>query len=547
MHTHKKLPIMPFLVIGLLSGISLALLVHYKINHMLPYFWISSFSFMFLLAFDCNKSLFALVMLSITTSFVVVAPFIWLNSSNYFSELFLPLISAYAVNSFHLAYQQDGFKLTYPSLFYAVWDTPIKGSVSIFFTGLCWAILYIWSALFGLIGITFFTKLFSNIWFAIVITVLFAAIGLYIAQKANMVIRNLRFLLLQICQWLLPVLSIIGLLFIIAWAFMAVFTTKANNISPYIFSSYCVFMIVFINGVYQDSHIESPYPGILATIINFSVIILPIFTLAILYTLIFPLASVGSSPSDYQLNVLSVHGLNSFNFNALINSSFLFIYSVGYAVITIRHRHVWHKSLGKVNVFLALLLIATNLFINNYFFYHASFNPGKTKSKVSSPKINAKTKAKNQFEQLSQRLTSSNILWQDNATNALTLAVQNNQKFSICRTKINNDFLPGIMQKKQCQIISGKTLMNVNNFQILSGPENVLIWQSWLDNYSMVNKYGPIPVVVSLEHNDLQFICRTIYNNQVYLGIYSLKNSQCRIIVNHTFVKTTALKYLYTR
>ncbi len=545
METNKNLSLPIYLIAGVLAGLGLALLIHYKSEDIFIYLWISFYGVMFLLAQAESSSLFKALLTTLIISFLACSPFHWINSSTGPNSIFLPIISAYALNSFHLAYQREGFKQTYTTLFHAVWNTFVKSLVTIFFIGICWLILKIWAALFDLISINLFTRLFNEPTFIIGITALFAAMGLYITEQANKVIQSIRFLLLLICKWLLPVLSIIGMLFLLCWALAAIFSTKAFSLNPYIFFAYSVVFILFLNGVLQDGSSEQPYNKILASIIKIATILFPFFALVILYLIIFPsTTSTGYIPM-YQTNSISKQGLNSYNFNFLISAALLLLYSITYAFCAIRRRHAWTSCLSKSNIVLAVFVIIVNLIINNYFFTHADINPGKKAPFYNKPIRMTKQDIKKQYVNLSKKLAKDSFVWKQSKKGGVTLAIQNNKAFSVCRTKINKQFLPGILIQQKCTVLSNNGLVSAINYETLSGKASKLVWMRWFNRYYLVNPTSAIPVAINIKDKNISFICRTIYKNRLYLGISSLKDRSCRIVVNNKIVKTNALQYLY--
>lgn len=545
MDYNRKLSITPFITIGLLVGLSLALLSYFNVDKSLPYVWISFFGIMFLLAFTTNDGLFKLTLSSLGFSFLAATPFFWLNSSSP-TAILLPLINAYALNSFHIAWQKEGVKFQYPTLFYAVWDTFPKGFVTLFFTGLCLMVLQIWGLMFKLIGVDFFLYLFTRTWFVIASSALFAAIGLHISQQAAAVIRNLRYLLLKICQWLLPVMSFIGVLFIVSWLIVVAFSGK-SSLNPHLLSLYSAFFIIFLNGVYQEGDIDKPYIKTLSRIVHLSVVILPVFMLIVLYTLIFSVSDLSYMASLYQLNTVSLVGLNNFNFTFLLNTVILFFYSIVYAYIVIRRRTIWHRSLGQFNIVIAYTLIAVTLLSNNYFFYHASFNPGKVETVYRSAKMDAKQLAEKQYRELSTLLAASPVNWQAASSKPLVLVRQGQDNHSVCRSLINNRYAPGLLANNQCVVFTKNTIKQVSNYQLLAGDDKQLVWKNWFNLYNLARNKGLIPVLLTLNDNGLNAVCRTIYRNQLYVGIFSSKDSQCRIIIDNAEINSKALQYLYVK
>ncbi len=210
---NKNVSSLPYLITGFVTGLLLAILEHYKVSYVLPYVWIAIYGLFFLLAYQQAKTLPRLLIGTLLASFIASIPFPWLNTDLTANSFILCLVSAYAVNAFHIAYEENGLRIPYQRLFFAVWDTFAKLLLSAFFTGLCCLLLAVWESLFNIIGIHFFDTLFSKLWFTIWSTSFFIGTGLLVAAQTKKIVRHLRIIILTICKYLLPVLAAIGVLF----------------------------------------------------------------------------------------------------------------------------------------------------------------------------------------------------------------------------------------------------------------------------------------------------------------------------------------------
>ena len=352
LHLTDKTASLPFLIIGFLTGITLAIFEYYNISYVLPYVWVGLYGLMFLLAYDHAKSLRQLLITTAVVSFFAGMPFVWPNTES-LDLFFLLFFSAYAINGFHIVYQEHGFEMPYESLFFAVWDTFVKLLISALFTGLCWLILKIGGGLFNLIGIHFFNNLFQKPWFIIWSIPFFSGIGLFIAMQTKKVVRSVRLILLAICKFLLPILAGIGILFVFSWLVSVVLFHHTLNFKPILFLSFAFLTVIFTNGVYQEGRIEKPpYPRFFLWVVNAFLLIAPVFSLLTLYALFFNTLAKGLpfTPLYLQNSILQV-GLNSVNFPILINAILLLIYSVCYAFIVLRRQKPWLRSIGKPTSF----------------------------------------------------------------------------------------------------------------------------------------------------------------------------------------------------
>lgn len=530
----KKTPLnrqLIFLSLSFFIGVILALLSYAGIDNKLTYLWIGSCTCLFLLAYKNQHSLHRPFIGSLIASFLGAMPFVWPNTSISSSVTWLCIINLYAINAFHIAYQSDGYHLKYETLFYAVWDTFSKLCIAGFFTTVCWLILLLWGSLFNLIGISFFQSLFNKSWFIIWSVSFFLGTGLFIADVTKNITRNLRHVLLLICRYLLPILAIIGLLFIASWIVKVILLKGKIQSNTFWFLSFASLSILFINGAYQNGRADNAYPKIILWIINLFIITAPLFSFIALYLLY---------TNDNQ--GIQHSGLNAITFNQLIIILLLLIYNLTYAVIILCQQNPWLKSLKKANILLAALVVFTTLTTNNFLFTHASFNPGAIQPSYNHQKI----KIKNLITHNRIAMKKAKILWvkQNGSTtikNALILGYAPHPIY-LCRTKVNGHYYSGVaVDGQQCQYIREGTAKKTTAFEVLTGSLNQIRWQSFY--WGSKNTF---PIIVGKHQNNLIKVCRVIYKNRIAVGI--TQKSRCTIISKDqaiTLPNQTLVEVLY--
>lgn len=520
-----------FLGFSFLIGIILAILSHFGVDSLLCYLWIGLFASLFLLSYEQATSVTRLLVSSIIISFLCAMPFTWPNTGNSTALCFLSIANAYALNAFHIAYQTNHLKLKYHTLFYAVWDTFGRLIIAGFFTALCWGILLLWGSLFSLISISFFQTLFSKSWFIIWSLSFFMGIGLYISIITKQIARNLRHVLLLICRYLLPILAIIGLLFIAGWLIKIVILHDTFKADVFWFLSFSILSIIFINGVYQIGEITSPYPKILLFLTNSFIIVTPIFTLISLYAL-----STSSTQSIQKT------GLNANNFNLALLTVILLLYNLSYAIIACRRQAKWLNAIGNANISLAAALIIIALATNNPLFIQTDINPGLKQSTITHYTVPIQKSYQEKIEIMKQ----ASVQWvgynlKTPPKNALILGFNPNPIYA-CRTKIKDSYKGGVIINQACQTVEDGSIKS-DVFEILTGESKPLAWRPF--NQSYQNQLSPI--VSGWKNQSLLGICRTIYDNHIVVGV-SLKQS-CLIMVNGRLKKMSgyqhAKEYLY--
>lgn len=355
MKTEQKISSYPYLIIGAIAATLLALLNHYAIKNYLPSLWISLYGLMFLLAYPQKKSLLRLICSSFIPSFLASIPLLWEHNaiSAPFSAFFITCLCAYALNAFHMHYQSDRFHFNYQHLFYAVWDTAIQLFIVFLFVLLCWFILYVCGQLFEFIDINLIKILIRKSWFQVWSSTFFVAMGLLITAKTNAVICNMRIILLLICRFLFVPLAIIGNLFAIG--FIMSRWHHPNALPTHVmFLSIAFLSALFINGIYQDGHSEKPYPPTLFWICQVFLWITPLFSLIALHGIYYD----GANP-------IHQNGFDTNNFPYFIATLLLLTYNSCYAFIAMRRENPWFRSIQKINIVLATILIIVTVTVFN--------------------------------------------------------------------------------------------------------------------------------------------------------------------------------------
>lgn len=367
----RKFSIYPFLMVGFVAGALLAVLLSpvfsysvgifdYTSVRDLFCFWIGFYALMFLLAYPNAQSLKKLIVGAVIPSLLASVPYYWSDYWDYWSGYNVPssfillFFSAYALNAFHLNYQENGFHYAYQTLFYAVWDTFVKLLIALSFTLFCWLVLFLCAELFSTISVTFFNDLIAKLWFKVGSTTVFISIGLYIAAQTENIVRSVRMVLLIICQYLLIPLAIISILFIVMASIVA-YQHHALFRDQFLFASIAFLCVLFLNGIYQDGLVKKLYPNFLLWICRVFLWITPLFTVVELVIYCNTFNRISDS-------------FNSRDFPYLLNMVLLLMYNLSYAIIAMRKQKDWLKPIEWVNVALAIILIIVTFIVTNPIF-----------------------------------------------------------------------------------------------------------------------------------------------------------------------------------
>ncbi|MEG8112494.1 DUF4153 domain-containing protein [Escherichia marmotae] len=235
--------------------------------------------------------------------------------------------------------------ITRYSYFYqSVWHNVLVLLVIFITNGLTWLVLLLWSELFKLVGITFFkTLFFSTDWFIYLTLGLVTALAVILARTQSRLIDSIQKLFTLIATGLLPLVSLLTLLFIITLPFAGL-----NAISRHISAAGLLLTLAFLQlllmAVVRDPQKASiPWAGPLRYLIKTALLVTPLYVLIAAWALWLRVA-------QYDWTAERLHGA--------LAVVVLLVWSLGYFVSI-----VWRKGQnplvlqGKVNLAVSLLVI----------------------------------------------------------------------------------------------------------------------------------------------------------------------------------------------
>ena len=130
------------------------------------------------------------------------------------------VVIAYICTVFILSWPtRDGRFPRYEDLFRHAWDTVFIVLLGQLMVGVFWALIMLWGSLFEMLGIVALNRLFFTDGFICISVAMVFALGLQMGRDNDRVIGMLRGILLTLCRYLLPLSSLIALVFTIALPF----------------------------------------------------------------------------------------------------------------------------------------------------------------------------------------------------------------------------------------------------------------------------------------------------------------------------------------
>lgn len=238
----------------------------------------------------------------------------------------------------------------YPDLFEFAWNNIITLLIAKIFTGIFWALLALWAALFHLIGIEIFSTIFYNKYFVYPVTAVVFAFALYLGRTNLGAVVTVRRIILAVFKGLLPLLAIITLLFLAALPFMGLKPLWATGKATALMLWLQILLMIFLNAVYQNGQGEAPYSNWLRTLVRAAVVLLPIYTALCVYGLYLR---------------IDQHGWSIARFWAMLLTFIVGLHVIGYAAAAARPSKIWMGGMAVVNVMIAAIVVALSLAVNS--------------------------------------------------------------------------------------------------------------------------------------------------------------------------------------
>lgn len=222
--------------------------------------------------------------------------------------------------------------------------------LTLLLAGLMWLIFALGSGLFKLVGIGFFQDLFfRNTLFAYLANGTIVGVGILLGRTQPQLIATVHKLLAILVRGLLPLLSFIAIIFIIALPFTGLQALSTAWSAASLLTLMVIVLSLLLNVVYQDGTDIKPYPAPIHYLVNASILLLPVYALLALYSVITRVAQYGWTPER-------VWGF-------LIIAVCIF-WSGCYALAVLRRSTQWLQPLGMFNKKLSLLLVAVLILCN---------------------------------------------------------------------------------------------------------------------------------------------------------------------------------------
>lgn len=205
----------------------------------------------------------------------------------------------------------------YPHFYRQLWLNALTLLIVFVANGLFWLVLLLWSEMFKLVGIPFFSTLFFDTdWFGYVAFGLITALAVVLARTQSRLVTAVQKLLTFIATGLLPLVALLALMFILTLPFTGLEAISQRVSAAGLMSTLTLLLLLLIAIVREPQKEALPYPGALRYLIKCSLIVAPIYMLIAGWSLWVRIQQYGWTP-DRVYGVLVVVVLLVWSFGYL--------------------------------------------------------------------------------------------------------------------------------------------------------------------------------------------------------------------------------------
>lgn len=231
----------------------------------------------------------------------------------------------------------------YAQFYTQLWLNTLTLLIVFISNGLFWLVLLLWSEMFKLVGIPFFSTLFFDTdWFGYVAFGLITALAVVLARTQSRLVTAVQKLLTFIATGLLPLVALLALMFILTLPFTGLEAISQRVSAAGLMSTLTLLLLLLMAIVREPQKEALPYPGALRCLIKCALAVTPIYTLIAGWALWVRIQQYGWTPER-------LHGV--------LVVVVLLAWSVGYLVSILRRGHNPLEIQGKVILGVSLLAL----------------------------------------------------------------------------------------------------------------------------------------------------------------------------------------------
>lgn len=238
--------------------------------------------------------------------------------------------------------EQGRWRADYPFLFAISWRNALQLAGALGFAGVFWLLLWLWAALFDLLGVKAFVRLFTDPRFAYFATALAFGLGFSLYRLGETAILGVYRASLHLLGWLLPLVALLAVGFLAALAFTGLHPLWKTGHATALMLALQGCVLFLFNAAWQDGTGEPPTPRWLRRPLAWAIALLPVYGGLCAYSLGLRVAQYGWSGDRVWAALL------------VFMAGF---YGLGYARAALRRGGPWMAGVAKINVAAALTLV----------------------------------------------------------------------------------------------------------------------------------------------------------------------------------------------
>lgn len=252
MTVNKEINIRFFLLLGFVIGVVIDLLFYTRVVHFYPYFCMVVLGLFYAIAYDDNDN-FTLLLCSAFFAMVACIPFMLISLKMPTQEWYdfdamllgVPIL-IYTVHSFNYGFHLDEtYKISYKSLFYAVWNTVPILLVAAIFSLIVQSLILLTTIIFGTLNFSGMAEFLSiNAHFTVIFNIFIFFVG--IAKQNIHVLDSFRSVLFKMMYFIYPFLAVISVVFFCLYLFQGVATDYQIAMSRIIMANLIFLGIIFL-------------------------------------------------------------------------------------------------------------------------------------------------------------------------------------------------------------------------------------------------------------------------------------------------------------
>lgn len=196
--------------------------------------------------------------------------------------------------------------LPYTGLYRHAWDNALALAGTGLFVLAAWLILWLWGALFALVGVPEFRELFGERRFIYPVTGLLTGFGLVMSRAQGGALQASLRLCLSLARALLPFVALLALLFLAVVLLKGPQALWQTHRAASLLLWLVLAVVVLANGVYQDGDTESRYPRWLQRFVAAGLLSLPAHAGLAIWAIALRVAQHGWTPERLTASLVAV-------------------------------------------------------------------------------------------------------------------------------------------------------------------------------------------------------------------------------------------------